>query len=182
MKEVTPDSDVLKGSVFHRLLQRAFPEWFPYDSIRFFHPFYTGKKNAILAKEQGYAGDFRMLELAAAKGPDFDILASNPNRPMEPLILRDIKSIKALFEDKSDKIVHPSRLNLAYLPKEIAAVLAPRNKSAVADDGQNDSIQGSTTHMMEYFVDLLRGIIKRQAIAMNPSKDAPVFQIDVVKK
>lgn len=46
MKEVTPDNDVLKSSVFHQLLQRAFPERFPADLIRFFYPFYTSEKNA----------------------------------------------------------------------------------------------------------------------------------------
>lgn len=33
MKEVMPDNEVCKSSVFHRLLQRAFPGWFPYDSM-----------------------------------------------------------------------------------------------------------------------------------------------------
>ncbi len=121
MKEVTPDSDVLKSSVFHRLLQRAFPEWFPYDSLRFFHPFYTGDKNAKLAKAQGYAGDFKMLEEAGA----FDYHASNPNRPSKPMLLTDIKKIKALLSNQEDKIVHPGRLHLKYLPKELADVLRP---------------------------------------------------------
>jgi hypothetical protein len=182
MKEVTPDSDVLKGSVFHRLLQRAFPEWFPYDSIRFFHPFYTGQKNAMLAKQQGYAADFRILELKKpTKNAAFDVLASNPNRPLDPVILKDVKSIKALLSDKSDKIVHPSRLNLAYLPKEIVAVLTPKQKQAAANNKQPD-IQGTTLNLMQYFIDLLRGIIKRESIRMDSTKDTPVYQLDVVKE
>ena len=60
MNEVTPDNSVLKSSVFHRLLQRAFPGWYPYTSIQFFHPFYTPKQNAEYARQQGYTSDFNI--------------------------------------------------------------------------------------------------------------------------
>ena len=79
MKEVTPDPDVVKGSVFHRLIQRAFPEWFPYDSISFFHPFYTPETNAKLAKEQGYKDVFRFeskIDKSAPGGIRYDFTAS----------------------------------------------------------------------------------------------------------
>ena len=70
MEEVTPDSDVLKSSVFHRLIQRAFPGWFPYDSIRYLHPFYTKTQNQQFAESQGYL-------------PDFD--STNPRKPAKPI-------------------------------------------------------------------------------------------------
>ena len=54
MNEVVSNPKVNKGSLFHRLFQRAFPGYFSYNSLHMWEPFYTPMKNAILAQEQGY--------------------------------------------------------------------------------------------------------------------------------
>ena len=57
MNEVSSDPKILKGSVFHRLFQRAFPGYFNFDSLYLWQPFYTLEMNAKLADEQGHAFD-----------------------------------------------------------------------------------------------------------------------------
>lgn len=54
MKEVTSESKINKGSVMHRLFQRAFPGCFEYNSVHMWQPFYTPTKNVELAAKQGY--------------------------------------------------------------------------------------------------------------------------------
>lgn len=53
MKEVTYDPTISKGSVMHRLFQRAFPGTFKFDSLHLWQPFYTPAMNYLLAREQG---------------------------------------------------------------------------------------------------------------------------------
>ena len=61
MNEVSSDPKILKGSVFHRLFQRAFPGYFNFDSLYLWEPFYTLKRNAKLAEEQGLAFDLDVI-------------------------------------------------------------------------------------------------------------------------
>ncbi|KAH7632588.1 heme peroxidase-domain-containing protein, partial [Sordaria sp. MPI-SDFR-AT-0083] len=148
MKEATPDNDVLKSSVFHRLLQRSFPEWFPTNSVRFFHPFYTAQKNAEYAAAQGYGKDFAITP---------DTSASNPRKPVDPKILTDPAQIMAVLDDHTDNIVHPVRLETDILPAKVAEVLAPRKKGKrrdgdkKPDDGHREEIDTDTHQLMTYF-------------------------------
>jgi len=187
MKEVTQDNEVLKTSVFHRLLQRAFPEWFPTDSVRFFHPFYTGQTNAGYAKEQGYDINFKMEPVtlaarnwrgkkkdAAAKDV-FDISGSEPRKPSKPKYLKDASVIRAVLEDESDVIVHPARLFLSDLPEAVRDVLKPGQKPSSGKSGFN---LGPAT-LSGYFVDLMHNIINREYIIIDPVKD--VYQIDIAR-
>ena len=89
--EVTSYENELKSSVFHRLLQRAFPGWFPYNSIRFFHPFYTAAKNAEYAQQQGYGAYSRMTIAPKAKDMfgrpteyQYEVIDSDPVKPKKP--------------------------------------------------------------------------------------------------
>ncbi|KAF7560121.1 hypothetical protein G7046_g4030 [Stylonectria norvegica] len=184
MKEVTPDNDVLKTSVFHRLLQRAFPEWYPYESIRFFSPFYTSKQNAQYAHQQGYAEGFKMEVQPkktnwAGRPTEYEYLTakSDPTRPVKPLYLTESWKIKALLSDTSDNVVHPARLTLKYLPKEIQDVLQPGQTAAVPQDGED--VDGDPQVMMKYFTDLMRDIVTREFVTMDKKKR--IYQLDVVK-
>ncbi|MCJ1476683.1 hypothetical protein MMC13_005351 [Lambiella insularis] len=63
MREVTSDPNILKGSVFHRLFQRAFPGYFKYNSIHLWQPFYTPAMNIVLANQQGYLSSLNLSDL-----------------------------------------------------------------------------------------------------------------------
>ena len=178
MKEVTPDNEVLKSSVFHRLIQRAFPEWFPYDSVRFFHPFYTSQKNADLARVQGYSAGFKMAYDTRSK-PKYNIQASNPRKPPKPVYLSEYDDVAALLAQKPDTIINPILTNTAALPVKVAEVLmngpvtskVPQNYETLDDEGKT----------MTYFTELMREVIQREIITVD-SGDRPIYQIDVTRE
>ena len=184
MKEVTPDNDVLKSSVFHRLLQRAFPEWFPYDSIRFFHPFYTAQQNAKYAREQGYEASFKMTYGSSSKWfarqQDFTYhyKASEPRKPPKPAYLSKYADVKALLAQKPEVIINPACLDTASLPAKVAQVLTPGQAKydlSPKDDISTDSAQLTMT----YFTNVMREIIQREIITVDRKK--PIYQIDVTR-
>ena len=187
MKEVTPDNDILKSSVFHRLLQRAFPEWFPYDSIRFFHPFYTSEQNMKFAEEQGYTAEFRAEKIPAKPSQksndnpikDYSAYAADM-KPWKPVYLQEYGSIKALLSDDTDNFVHPARFELRNLPRKVADILAPGQTSS-QDAPKVEGIEGDPVETIQYFTSLMRNIIAREVITMPPNDHGPVYQIDIVR-
>lgn len=194
MKEVTPDNDVLKSSVFHRLLQRSFPEWFPSTSVRFFHPFYTAQKNAEYATAQGYGKDFAIKPAAENSERKvtqmFDTSASNPRKPVEPKILTDHVQIMAVLDDDTDHIVHPVRLEPEILPAKVAEVLAVREEEGTTNGRRShgehrEDIDTDTDDLMTYFTTLMRDIIRRESVVMKPGqenpKTDPCYQLDVTR-
>ena len=181
MKEVTSDDNELKSSVFHRLLQRAFPAWFPYDSIRFFHPFYTSAKNAEYAEQQGLGKYFRREEVEGNKGmfgkTTYNYAGSDPVKPWKPLYLNDHNEINAVLTDTSDHLVHPARLEVTDLPKAIKDVIKPKKPTS---QSQGDEIKADDSSLRTYFADLIHDIIKRESILTN-TKNA-VYQLDITRE
>lgn len=51
--EVKQDYKTLGGSMFYKLIQRAVPGWFPFNSLHVMQPMYTKKANEAIAKEIG---------------------------------------------------------------------------------------------------------------------------------
>ena len=179
MKEVTPDPEVLKGSVFNRLIQRAFPEWFPYDSVNFFHPFYTAETNARLAKDQGYEDVFKFkskVDRSAPGGYTYDCTASLPQKPPKPVYLSEYAEVKSVLGDESDSYVNPACTNSAWFPKNVAEILVPgyiksKSKSAVDIDPRM---------VLDYFAAVTRDIVKREVITVDAQ--SPIYQIDITRE
>ena len=179
MKEVTPDPDVVKGSVFHRLIQRAFPEWFPYDSINFFHPFYTAETNAKLAKEQGYEDIFKFeskVEKSAPGGYKYDCTASLPKKPAKPVYLSEYDEVKFVLRDEVENFVNPACTDCTWFPKKVAELLVPglckpKSKSAIDIDPRM---------VLDYFAAVTRDIVKREVITVDAQQ--PIYQIDVTRE
>ncbi|KAH8651167.1 heme peroxidase-domain-containing protein, partial [Xylariales sp. PMI_506] len=194
MKEVTEDPNVLKTSVFHRLVQRAFPEWFPYNSVRFFHPFYTSDCNATYARNQELYKGFKMKATGATKilyegqegKTEIAQIYDVPKKPYLPLLLTDFAKIKALLKDDANtlkNIVHPSRLllkDMPDLPKYLRDVLNPEVDGPKDKAGNKFEMDlPADDEILKYFIRLSRNIIEREAIAMD-SKNG-VYQIDVIR-
>ena len=175
MKEVTPDFDVLKSSVFHRLLQRAFPEWFPYDSLRFFHPFYTAEQNAKFAKEQNYAPNFSGF----AKG-QLDLQASEPEKPLKPLLLTKYVDIQTVLSTGADEIIHPAFTNSANLPEKVREALRPIKATSTAQDLTDSPENARMTKA--YFSTQMRAVVEREVIKMSQNDKNAVFQVDVTRE
>ena len=154
MKEATPESDVLKSSMFHRLIQRAFPEWFPYDSIHFFHPFYTTAQNTTYSKDQGY-------------WPDFG--TTIPTKP-----------VKAVLDGGPDAFVNPAAFDNG-LPAKVKEILNPGKTSKTkAQDDKGAKPWSDDGMVLEYFTALTQEIFKRDVIKVN--SDKPTYQIDVTRE
>ena len=186
MKEVTPDNDMLKSSVFHRLIQRAFPEWFPYDSIRFFHPFYTADTNAKYAYEQNYAESFKIQRTSfdqpfARKPPVYEYIveASEPKKPLKPVYLSKYDEVKALLSQKPDVVINPACSDISSLPPKVAQVLTPGQTQYNLSPRDNHS-PDDTRLTIAYFTNLMREIIQREIIKVNTTK--PIYQIDVTRE
>ena len=185
MKEVTPDPDVAKGSVFHRLMQRAFPEWFPYDSITFFHPFYTPKTNARYAREQGYQDVFKFrfekkghkdINNPTDDGYEYDCTSSLPRKPAKPVYLSDYAEVKSVLGNASDDLVNPTCTDSIWFPGKIAEMLVPgkiKQKSRT-------SINIDPKVILDYFVAVTRDIVKREVITVDAERC--IYQIDVTRE
>lgn len=186
MKEVSPENDILKSSVFHRLLQRAFPEWFPYDSIRFFHPFYTSEHNAELAKQQGYEPTFKIKPVVPTppktKPPKnkWNVGASNPGKPHKPLLLTKYDDIKTVLSTGADEILHPAFADNANLPPKVREAIRTI-KAQGATDPSDDCTPEHMRSTKLYFAQQMRAIVEREVITMSNDKEKSVFQVDVTR-
>ncbi|KAK0388546.1 hypothetical protein NLU13_4789 [Sarocladium strictum] len=172
MKEVTPDNDICKTSVFHRLIQRAFPGWFTYDTVRFFHPFYTAEQNAAYAKAQGYGPQFRETQ----QDPGRDPQSVGPRKPLKPIYLNSYADIMAVLTDK--RFVNPALYHKRNLPKAVAEVLDSQRDPPTLDAKiLNDHVLRVEPQLKDYINKLMRFVVKRESVAMTNS----TFQIDATR-
>ena len=185
MKEVTPDPDVVKGSVFHRLLQRAFPEWFPYDSSSFIHPFYTLETNSRFARTQGYEDVFKFnFKKIGHRDPqdhnddgyEYDYSESLPKKPAKPVYLSDYAQVKSVLRNASDDFANPTFTDTSWFPKNVGELLvAGTTKSKI-----KSAIDVDPRMILDYFTAVARDIIKREVISVDTEQS--IYQIDVTRE
>ncbi|KAK4160491.1 linoleate diol synthase [Cladorrhinum sp. PSN259] len=176
MKEVTPNNEICKSSVFHRLIQRAFPGWFPPDTIRFFHPFYTAKQNAIYAEAQGYGDKF--LETAGKKADD-PVVAVPVRKPEKPKYLDKFHDISIVLEgEQSKNFTNPAYYYKANLPPAVRDVLDPKQHApGISGHTLNHYVKDVEEDLKSYLDNLMRYMVKRESISLKNS----TFQIDVTR-
>ena len=183
MKEVTPNNDICKSSVFHRLIQRAFPGWFPADSIRFFHPFYTAKQNAIYAEAQKYGDQFRETTGLKSKSDAAKVAAVPPEKPQKPWYLDKFDDISVVLQgETSKKFTNPAYYHKANLPQVVQDVLNPdpekQPRVEFKPEILNSYVQNVEVDLKKYLDDLMRYIVKRESISMTNS----TYQIDATRE
>ncbi|KAK2678791.1 hypothetical protein RAB80_003972 [Fusarium oxysporum f. sp. vasinfectum] len=175
MKEVTPNNEVCKSSVFHRLLQRAFPGWFPSNTIRFFHPFYTAKQNAIYAEAQGYGDWFK----ETVDHPKVAV-AAPVQKPEKPCYLSKYDDIKIILQgDKANNFTNPAYYYKENLPQVVRDVLNPVPKKNPPEYTSviDDYVKDVDADLKKYLDKEMREIVKRESISMTNS----TFQIDATR-
>ncbi|KAF7536267.1 hypothetical protein G7054_g4653 [Neopestalotiopsis clavispora] len=184
MKEVTPNNEICKSSVFHRLIQRAFPGWFPNDTIRFFHPFYTGKQNAMYAEAQGYGARFRETVVESAnqsKNPGSDVIVKRMEKPVKPWYFATYNNIDIILQaEKKKKFKNPVYDYEANLPKVVNTILNSDTPDLPYDtlhDSLDGYIKDVEVDLKKYLGDLMKFIIKRESVSMTNS----AFQIDATR-
>lgn len=176
MKEVTPNNEICKSSVFHRLLQRAFPGWFPSNSIRFFHPFYTAKQNAALAEAQGYSDCFKETAVKHSG----EVVAAPVEKPRKPWYLDKFNDIAIVLRGRQSKnFINPAYYFPANLPPAVQAVLDPKQKApTVSHDILEGYVDDVAADLKKYLEGLMRYIVMRESVSMTNS----TFQIDVTRE
>jgi hypothetical protein len=176
MKEVTPNNEICKSSVFHRLLQRAFPGWFPSNTIRFFHPFYTAEQNAKYAKAQGYDQLFKET-ISPPKGEAMEKPAVS--KPEKPKYLIKFDDIQQVLND-SINFINPAYYYQDNLPTAVKDVLKPDTdkKPPKPSTKINDYVKDSKKGLQKYLDDLMKEMIKRESISMTNS----TFQVDATRE
>jgi hypothetical protein len=176
MKEVTPNNEICKSSVFHRLLQRAFPGWFPSNTIRFFHPFYTAEQNGKYAEAQGYGDWFK----ETVDHPKVAV-AAPVQKPEKPLYLSKFDDIKIILHgEKAKNFTNSAFYYKANLPQVVRDVLTtvdgkldPQYTPAI-----DDYVKDVEADLKKYLDDQMRHIVKRESISMTNS----TFQIDATRE
>ncbi|KAK8256469.1 hypothetical protein IWZ00DRAFT_541955 [Phyllosticta capitalensis] len=86
MTEVTQDLNVMGGSMFYKLIQRALPNWFPYNSLHIMQPMFTRKMNEQIAREIGTIDQYTL---------------EGPSPPRRPVILTKHSTITKVLADST---------------------------------------------------------------------------------
>ena len=188
MHEVTSDPKILKGSVFHRLFQRAFPGYFKYNSIYLWQPLYTPAKNMELAAEQNYLKDLaetpKDLEAASPTDPDQTCRIRPGKRPVKapaPMEISDYNTIQNEILAKKDLYVNPGvRDTMSSSDGFLKNTLV--SKAGSLDDRTgllHEMVTKETKKLfLEYFVNMCHEI----AIRERRKFQGVTYQIDIVRE
>ncbi|KAI6090870.1 heme peroxidase [Hypoxylon rubiginosum] len=88
--EVQQDYKTLGGSMLYKLIQRALPGWFPYNSAAVMQPMYTKKANLAIAKEIGTLAQYT---------------EEDPKPPRKSVVLFSTASIKQVLGNHKQFVV-----------------------------------------------------------------------------
>ena len=95
MAEVQQDYDILGGSMLYRLIHRAFPGRFQFNSIYVMQPMYTPATNQEIAKKFGTLDQYSLA--SPVTNPKLTILDT---QAAISLVMNDHKNFKASYENK----------------------------------------------------------------------------------
>lgn len=194
MREVTSDPDILKGSVFHRLWQRAFPGYFKYNSVLLWQPFYTPKKSLELA-----AGQSNYLELLHEEDgdlerntkddPEFVWMLKPEKYPRKRPAAVSISDYQTIYEivngEMSTNFVNPGVLEEKAIPGDaLKTVLKNRSVGDAAGLLGKLVKDKEQALILDYFFNMSKTAAKRERRRMQKRKVAEeyVYQIDIIKE
>jgi hypothetical protein len=86
LQEVQQDYKVLGGSMFYKLFQRAFPGWYPYNSLHIMQPIFTWKMNKQIAEEIKTIDQFSL---------------NGPKKPATPIIVTKHSTVVQVLKDQT---------------------------------------------------------------------------------
>lgn len=163
MKEVSPDPAVLKGGMFYKLIGRAFPGWFKYNSVSLYQPMYTKLQNITNAELHGKSILFSHDE---------------PKRPIVPKIIRDHELISAILQNHDMK--NPAYVDMSSVPDgrvkdflNCIKVVIQRIENHDLDSVFEGKISSAAVQrsLFDYFSKLAVAIEKRERCASVRTKD-----------
>ncbi|KAG8883953.1 hypothetical protein FRB98_002734 [Tulasnella sp. 332] len=155
MSEVSPNNGVLKGSVFHRLIQRAFPGHVPFDNIAFSHPFYTMAKNTEIATKQKLVKDFNVNPFKAGQ-------------KKKTWIMNDYDNIcRVLSPEMQDVFWSIACVDAVDVLPVLKKALKARNQPDPAFADATKNIQDLQPVLMAYFTSMTEDILARERVIMK---------------
>jgi len=174
MKEVSSNSKVLKGSMFYKLIQRAFPGWFKYDSIYLWQPMYTPTANKKYADKQ------KLRKLFVDDGP---------HQPTKPTNITDYDNLLAILGHHRE-FKNPAFSQLHKLDPGPVKDFLQTIDELVHDVGTNtladvSNEYGDTEKLFsEYFSSTAKFIEERERCKWVPRNNGATgtFQIDVTRE
>jgi len=193
MREVMSDPDILKGSVFHRLWQRAFPGYFKYNSVLLWQPFYTPKMNLeVAARQSNY---LELLDEGPAdlvknpEDPEFVWMLKpekHPSKRPAAVSISDYQTIYDIVNGKMSKnFVNPGVLEKKAIPGDaLKAVLTNGSVGDAAGLLGKLVKDKEQTLFLDYFFSMSKTIVKRERRRMQKRKvrEEYVYQIDIIKE
>ncbi|KAL8910281.1 MAG: hypothetical protein Q9171_004404 [Xanthocarpia ochracea] len=163
MAEVKQNYDTLGGSMMYRLIQRAVPKWFKFNSIYVMQPMYLPSMNEEIAKELGTIDQYNL-------GP--------PAPPPNITVLTTHAAIAALLDDQANfKVKYGMQLPDLVFPEYMLQGDGDANRENhkfVAQRIMN--VPGGLDLYAEAFHETMRKILAREAYKLGNQ-----FQVDMTK-
>jgi len=169
MQEVQQDYQVMGGSMFYKLFQRAVPGWYPYNSLHIMQPMYTWKKNKEIAENLGTIKSFT---------------TAGPKRPPRPVIVTKHAVIcKVLKNQTSFRVPWLHALN-DILPGKLDFSSFMLSGDAASNTAQRKMLEGILFGPTDFIALLLDTVRKSASAALTKHKfDLPgvAFQVNIIK-
>ena len=164
MAEVKQNYETLGGSMFYRLIHRAFPKWFKFNSIYVMQPMYLPSMNKEIAEE------FKTINLYSL---------DPPAPPPKLTVLNTYKAISALLNDQANfKVKYGIQLPDLVFPEYMLqgdGAANRENHTFVASRILNPS--GGLNVYAKAFEDTTRAILARESYKLGPQ-----YQVDITKE
>ncbi|KAL8861303.1 MAG: hypothetical protein Q9178_002175 [Gyalolechia marmorata] len=163
MAEVKQNYDTLGGSMMYRLIQRAVPKWFKFNSIYVMQPMYLPSMNEEIAKELGTIDQYNL-------GP--------PAPPPNITVLSTHAAIAALLDDQANfKVKYGMQLPDLVFPEYMLQGDGDANRETHKFVAQRIvNVPGGLDLYAEAFDDTMRKILAREAYKLGNQ-----FQVDMTR-
>ncbi|KAI4129585.1 MAG: hypothetical protein LQ338_002159 [Usnochroma carphineum] len=163
MAEVKQNYETLGGSMFYRLIQRAVPKWFKFNSIYVMQPMYLPSMNKEIATEFNTIDQYSLDPPA----PPPKITVLNTHAAISAL-LNDQANFKVKYGDQRPDLVFPE-----YMLQGDGAANRENHKFV---DSRLMNVSGGLDLYRQAFEDTTRKILAREAYKLGNN-----FQVDMTK-
>lgn len=164
MAEVKQNYETLGGSMFYRLIQRAVPKWFKFNSIYVMQPMYLPSMNKEIATEFNTIDQYSLDPPA----PPPKITVLNTHAAISAL-LNDQANFKVKYGDQRPDLVFPE-----YMLQGDGAANRENHKFV---DSRLMNVSGGLDLYRQAFEDTTRKILAREAYKLGNN-----FQVDMTKE
>ncbi|EPS41013.1 hypothetical protein H072_5099 [Dactylellina haptotyla CBS 200.50] len=173
MKEVSPDPVVLKGGMFYKLIGRAFPGWFKYNSVSLYQPMYTKLQNITNAELHGKTMLFTRDE---------------PSKPVPAKKITSYETIQAVLQSH-ETCKNPAYVDMTSIPdgkvKDFLKCVGDVVKDIEDHKLLNTFVDNSgqiNKKLFQYFSELAVEIEKRERCASVKTKEGKkTWVIDITR-